>query len=81
MSYVSESERERFRALLARAAAEDSRRLHSQPLDDGRAPTGTGSNPRAGRETQSKQGQPAPPGDAPTQGEAVTGRAKDAQAR
>lgn len=64
MSYVSESERERFRALLARAAAEDSRRLHSEPLDDGRAPTGTGSNPRADGETQSKHARPAPPGDA-----------------
>jgi hypothetical protein len=46
MSYVSESERERFRALLARAAAEDSRRLHSEPRNDGRAPRGH-SNPRA----------------------------------
>ena len=55
MSYVSESERERFRALLARAAAEDSRRLHSQPLDDGRAPTGTGSNPRAGSDGPSER--------------------------
>ena len=62
MSYVSERERERFRALLARAAAEDSRRLHSEPRDDGRASTGTGSDPPAGGETQSEQGQAAPPG-------------------
>jgi hypothetical protein len=54
MSYVSESERERFRALLGRAAAEDSRRLHSEPLDDGRAPPGIGLNPRVDGETQGK---------------------------
>ena len=64
MSYVSEGERERFRALLARAAAEDSRRLHAEPRDDGPAPTGTGSNPRAGGETRPKHARPTPPGDA-----------------
>ena len=73
MSYVSEGERERFRALLARAAAEDSRRLHAEPRDDGPAPTGADSNPRAGGETQSRPARPAPPGDSPTPGDAVTG--------
>ena len=66
MSYVSEGERERFNALLARAAAEDSRRLHAEPRDDGPAPTGAGSNPRAGGEAQSRQARPAPAGDSPT---------------
>ena len=65
MSYVSEGERERFRALLARAAAEDSRRLHAEPGDNGPAPTGAGSNPRADAETQSKHARP--PGDSPLQ--------------
>jgi hypothetical protein len=64
MSYVSESERERFRALLAHAAAEDSRRLHSEPRDDGRGPTGTGSSLAPTERPRSKQGRPAPPGDA-----------------
>ena len=81
MSYVSEGERERFRALLARAAAEDARRLHAEPRNDGRSPTGTGSNPRAGGETQSKHARPAPPRDSPAPADALTGSAKDAQAR
>ena len=33
MSYVSEGERERFRALLRQAATEDSRRLHPDPYE------------------------------------------------
>jgi hypothetical protein len=65
MSYVSEGERERFRALLARAAAEDIRRLNAEPRDDRPAPT-RAANPRAGGEAQSRPARPAPPGDSPT---------------
>ena len=66
MSYVSEGERERFNALLARAAAEDSRRLHAEPRDMDLPPREQARTLAPAERHSPGRPDPAPAGDSPT---------------